>query len=237
MLMFEAFIQHLIGNRVPEYTIVLLLYLPLVASFVTFSRYVIGWKSLNIYSTILLAFALYHLSRGAAGEIDVITGFVQGGILIFFSAITALLLQMIMSEVRLHYLAKISLAMSAVTGVIFALLYLAGEVANDTFIKLNPIAILIVIIVMEVFIRSYIRKGWRKSLFLVANTVGLAYLIFFVIAQENVKNFVLAHPEVILFTVFFNIIIGRWRGLRLSEYLRFKNIHMTSFYDSEYNKE
>src|SRR3989338_1974105 len=237
MHMFETFVQHLIEARVPEYTIILLLYLPLVSLVVTFSRYIIGWKSLSIYSSILLTFALYHMSRDVSGEVFLIIGLVQGGILIFFSSLVALLLQIFLAEIRLHYLAKISIAMSFVTIVTFMLLYFASEVVNDTFIKLNPISVLIVIVVMEIFIRSYIRKGWRKSLILIANTIGLSYVMFIILAQNSFKEFVLKHPEVIIYSIVLNIIIGSWRGLRISEFLRFKDIHSTTFYDSEYPKE
>ena len=223
--MFASFIQELIWQGISEHTIAVLLFLPIVAALVTFSRYVIGWKSLNIFSTVLMTFALYELGRMSDGTISIINGFIQGTILTFFVTLTALLVQKFTKNVRLHQLSKVSMILSFTTIVILGLLYI-GTAVDFSLRPINSIAVLIIVLVVDVFIRMYIRKGWRKAIKLLANTMTLSFFIFAIIAQPSLKYFVLAHPEVVLLTLLIDVILGRWKHLRFTELIRFRNISL-----------
>jgi hypothetical protein len=41
---------------------------------------------------------------------------------------------------------------------------------------------------------------------------------------EVLTSLILAYPEIIILTLFANIYLGRWTGLRLSEMVRFQEI-------------
>jgi hypothetical protein len=233
--MFEAFVQYLINNNVPEYTILVLLYIPVVATIVTFARYIIGWTSLNIYSTILLTFALLELAHVEAGSFDIQRGLWYGALITFFISGIAYVIQNFAGSWRIHYLAKVSIITAVVTMSVFAMLYVATELQAANFMRLDPSAFLIMILMLDLFVRSYIRKGQKKALNIIAHTIGMAFVIFVLMAQPAVRTTMLKYPEIIFYTILVNIFLGQSRGLRLSEYIRFKNIKQ--YNDSERDTE
>lgn len=235
--MFEAFIQYLISNNIPEYTVLVLLYLPIVATFVTFSRYILGWKSLSIYSTVLLVFALLELAHTQGGSFDTARGLLHGSIITGFITFVALGMQSITRELRLHYLSKVSIITAVVTSVVFFMLYIATELQAANFMRLSPMSFIIMILVLDIFVKSYVRKGHKKALLFIGNTIGLAFAIFIIATQPIVRQTVLAYPEITLFTIVINIFLGRWRQLRLSEYFRFKDINIKTFDDIQHDSE
>lgn len=237
--MLAAFLDYLMASGVPEYTIVLLLYLPVVATIVTFTRYILGWKSLTIYASLLMTFAIYDLAQ-VQGEVDIVRGFAQGGSFILAASFIAYVFQNFTREIRIHYLAKVSLILTFVTATMFFLLYGLLQFNNRTFIDLSPLSVVVIILVTDIFIRGFLRKGPEKSAQLILQTVGLSYVLFFIIAQPQIKDFFLNHPEAVLYTILVNIFMGRWRGFRWSEYLRFNHIKLPDVpdtYDTDYTKE
>src|SRR3989344_4931386 len=174
MYMLATFLEYLIVSGVPEYTVVLVLFLPIVATIVTFTRYILGWKSLTIYASLLLSFALYDLSRTSNGSVDVIRGLVYGGTLILGSTFIASLFQSLAKEIRLHYLAKVSLILTCMSVAIFFLLYALIQFNERTFISLSPLAVIIIILVVDIFTRGQLRKGPEKSAYLISQTIILS---------------------------------------------------------------
>ena len=226
MYMLATFLEYLIVSGVPEYTVVLVLFLPIVATIVTFTRYILGWKSLTIYASLLLSFALYDLSRTSNGSVDVIRGLVYGGTLILGSTFIAYLFQSLAKEIRLHYLAKVSLILTCMSVAFFFLLYALIQFNERTFISLSPLAVIIIILVVDIFTRGQLRKGPEKSAYLISQTIILSFVLFLIMSVQWTKQILLSHPEIVLYTILINIFVGRWRGFRLSEYLRFKNIKL-----------
>jgi hypothetical protein len=235
--MFQAFIQYLISNNVPEYTILMLLYVPVIATLVTFARYFIGLIGLNIYSTILLTFALLELAHTEAGSFDVSRGLLYGILMTVSFSVVIAVLQKLVREFRMHYVAKVSIIMSLLSVVAFLMLYIATEFQAVNFMRLNPAAFVIMITMMDLFARTYVRKGEKKARILVANTIGLAFVIFTLMAQPFVRTGMLHYPEIVFYTIIVNIMVGQSRRLRLSEYLRFKDISIKPSNDPQHGTE
>lgn len=83
---------------------------------------------------------------------------------------------------------------------------------------------LIMSTMVEKFISIQSGKGLRRALTLVGETVLVAILCYFVAEWGWLKVVVLGHPEVILLFLVANVIMARWAGLRLMEYVRFREI-------------
>jgi len=49
-------------------------------------------------------------------------------------------------------------------------------------------------------------------------------IAYFIIGLPALGLFVQKYPLVVLFTVVINIFLGRWSGLRITEYFRFNNL-------------
>lgn len=235
--MFESLIHYLITNGVPEYTLYLLLALPLVTTLVTFSRYIIGLKSLNIYTSILMVFALMEIAHVHGTDFDIVNGLIRGLMLTAPTIILALILQKLSTQMRLHYISKVSIITTLMSMFTLGLLYIGTELNALSFILMHPMALIILIVVLDIFVKSYIRKGPIKSIKLILNTVGLAFVISMLMEQPFMRSLLFSYPEVTLYSLIVDVLLGRWTGLRLSEYLRFKDINIKSDDDTQHNPQ
>ncbi len=235
--MFEAFIQYLISNNIPEYTILILLYLPIVSTLITFSRYIMGWRSLSAYSTVLLVFALLELSHIEGGSFNVVRGLTHGSLITLSLTAIAIGFESIARDVRLHYLSKMSIITTVITTVVFFMLYVAAEIGAANFIRISPISFIIMILVLDIYVKSFIRKGYQKAISRIIKTIVLTFVIFAIVGQTIVQVTVLAYPEIALLSIIINLFLGSWRQLRLSEYIRFKDINLKQLLDDRRNSE
>jgi hypothetical protein len=69
-----------------------------------------------------------------------------------------------------------------------------------------------------------IEKGNKTAMILAVETLFISLLGFFIANWNIFIKLIILYPWIILLTVPVNILIGRWTGLRLSEYWRFKEI-------------
>jgi len=80
------------------------------------------------------------------------------------------------------------------------------------------------IILVERFINVQIEKGFSQAGLLTFETLAISVFCYFLMVSQNVQNFILNYPGVILLIILFNLVIGRWTGLRLTEHFRFRRI-------------
>jgi hypothetical protein len=52
-------------------------------------------------------------------------------------------------------------------------------------------------------------------------TLVLSIVCYLAVDRLGLQSLVLAFPEILLVAVAFDVILGKWRGLRLLEYVRF----------------
>jgi hypothetical protein len=52
-------------------------------------------------------------------------------------------------------------------------------------------------------------------------TLFLSMTCYLVVERAGLQSLVLAFPEILLGTVAVDVLLGKWRGLRLLEYVRF----------------
>jgi len=118
-----------------------------------------------------------------------------------------------------------ALLLTLVSLVAFAVLAFASQINIARIIQVGTLPILIMIVLVENFIDVQIEKGAGGSFKITMTTllmVGFCYLIMNSIA---VRTFVLNYPgPITLAVILANIILGRWTGLRLAEYYRFKEV-------------
>lgn len=205
-------VEKAVANGVSPETIVLILMFPIIATIVAFIRHVIGLRTLGIYIPTILAISFLA------------TGLEIG--LIFFISILVLgtLVRFVLIKLRLLYLPRIALILTFVSLLTFVLI-VAGSYYNIT--NLTNIAIfpmLVMIILVERFIDVQIEKGFNQASLLTIETLAISVLCYFLLVSQAAQDFVLAHPGIIFLLIVFNLIIGRWTGLRLTEYFRFQEV-------------
>jgi len=76
---------------------------------------------------------------------------------------------------------------------------------------------------VEKFIAAQIERGTRQAILLTFETLILSVVCYFVVQSLWLGNLVLTFPiPIIIICLIINFLLGKWTGLRLTEYLRFR---------------
>ncbi len=213
----------IIEKNIPESSIVLLLTLPIIASIIAVWRHIIGLRAFGIYAPILITYAFYHLSLTPGGP-DIFQGLKYGFALSITVFLSAMISHMITSKIRLHYLPKMSIIISSVAVSVFCILATAAYFNKGGFTSIDAIAILLLITVSEQFISFYIKKGKKTAFALTLSTLVISTFSYLLITWTFIKDLLFKYPLIPLATVIFNLILGKWTGIRITEYLKFRSI-------------
>jgi len=209
----SSLIQYMINQGVPQETVILLLMLPIVATVIAFARQVIGIKGFGIYTPLIISFAFLA------------TGLKYG--LAFFITILLVgtLVRFLVKRLRLLYLPRMAIVLTVVALAIL-ILFLEGAYSGRLgLIAASIFAILIMITLVEKFVAAQIQRGAREAIVLTSETLILSVISYWIISWPWLQNLVFHFPLwAILATVIINIFLGKWTGLRLSEYFRFREV-------------
>jgi len=207
-------INQMVKHGIPLQNIWILLSLMLIATVIVFTRQVIGLRALGIYTPTLLAVSF------------LMTGFLTG--IIFFTAVlfVGIIIRKFAKKLRILYMPKMAFLLIAITLAVFMILTLGAYWDKTGLFTISILPLVIMIMLTEKFLSIHFefssKDAWRITL----ETIFLAILAYFIVSWDALRLLILAYPEFILLTIPFNIILGRWSGLRLLEYFRFyKVIH------------
>jgi len=212
---YDPIITFLTDRSVPEQTVVLLLLLPVVVTSTSFFRQVIGIKAFGIYTPSIITFALL-----AFGPNGLKYGVVIFGIVIFIGMVTRYILR----RFRLLYLPRVAITLSVISFSMLGILVIGGSFNRTGLAGVSIFPLLIMITITEKFVAVQIEKGTKAALILAIETLVISMAGYALLSWGSFVSFILAYPWTILFTFPINIILGKWTGLRFSEYVRFSRI-------------
>lgn len=180
----------------------LLALLPIATAATLATRLVLGWKTIGTFAPALLALTVMQLGARGAGA----------GLLVAGGA--TLLVAPILDRLALPRATRLSVNVVAV----IAALVGTGTAAGDS----SAAPVVVIAIVMERTWDSINVSGVGSALWLYGSTVGLAFAIAAIVA--SLADRVVAAPwyASAMFGIALNVIVGSYRGLRLSEVRRFR---------------
>ncbi|MDO8240545.1 MAG: 7TM domain-containing protein [Candidatus Moranbacteria bacterium] len=207
-------IIHFFTNEgVPIETIILLLMLPIIATFIAFLRQVVGIKAFGIYTPLIITFAFLA------------TNGLRYGVAIFLAVIfIGMLMRFVMKPFRLLYLPRVAIMLTIVSLTILVMLVLGGNQRRTGLASVSIFPILIMITLVEKFVAVQIEKGNKTALILAFETLIISIFGFYIASWKPLIEILIGYPWLILLTIPMNIVIGKWTGLRISEYFRFRHI-------------
>ncbi|MCX7996988.1 MAG: hypothetical protein N2691_04555 [Patescibacteria group bacterium] len=202
-------VQHAFKVGVPANTIYLVLLLPLLATLVAFVRHVVGLPTLGLYVPIALSITL------------VSTGVTAGLILLSAIIIAATIAKLILKRVRIMQLPKVALSMFMVSLVIFLTLMMSAQAGILVVKQLSIFPILLLILLSERVVELQLERTLKETFIITGITVALGTIGYLILTNEVFQRTVLLYPELVFLLIPANILIGRYFGLRLTEYYRF----------------
>lgn len=217
----SPFISYATNQGVPLSTITLILMLPVVVTIIAFFRQVVGIKAFGIYTPAMVTFAFFTIGFEAGS-------FAKGvkyGLVFFVMAIAVgTASRYLLRNFRLLYLPRVAILITLVSFVTLGLLIFGGTQKMTGWASVSIFPILIMITLVEKFVTTQVEKGFRIATILALETLLISLICYSLITWQRMISFIQVYPWVVFFTIVINIVLGKWTGLRLSEYYRFKDV-------------
>lgn len=206
-------ITRAVKNGVPVNTVVLVLLFPLVVAMVAAARHLIGVRGAGILTPALLSVAFLA------------TGIWAGMALFIIILLVTVIGRTVLGGLKLQYLPRVSLLLWVVSAGVFMTLFGASIWNMSQLFTVGIFPILILMLLAETFIDLQAGRSGNEARALIFQTFVLAMISSIILGNEMVQRAVLLWPEIIFFGVaVFDIFMGRYTGLRLSEYLMYRGI-------------
>lgn len=207
----SSLVNTMLTKGVPSQTVILLLVLPFIAMILAFLKQVVGITTFGLYTPSIIALSFLAL------------GWKLGVFFLLFILFTGYATRAFMKRWRLLYIPKVAIILTVVS---FTLLILMGISAfyGITFSRETIFILLIMSTLTESFLALKTEEGWRSAIIGILETIAASLICVFIVQWDVFQALILAYPEIILLTVVVDIFLGRWTGLRLLEYIRFKEV-------------
>ena len=226
----NKFIEFAVLQGVPIETVTLILMLPIVVTVIAFFRQVIGIKAFGIYTPALVTFAFFGIGIDA-------DNFFKGmkyGISIFVTVIAiGPITRILLKRFRLLYLPRVAIVITIVSLSTLIILIFGGLLQRTGLASVSIFPILIMVALVEKFVSTQIEKGARTAIVLSIETLIISLFCYALVSWSELVGLVQKYPWVVLITILINIALGKWTGLRLIEYIRFKNVLKNAGYNKK----
>jgi hypothetical protein len=213
---FEYAVQYAVSAGVPANTILLVLLLPMLATMVAFVRHVIGLPTLGLYVPIALSITF------------VATGVTAGLVLLIAIIVASILAKTLFKPLKIMQLPKVALSMFLVSLVIFATLIFSAKAGILVVKQLSIFPVLLLILLSERVVELQLERSLKETVQITVVTCLLGIIGFGLLTAQFIQDTVLLYPEIVLILIPANYLIGRYFGLRLTEYYRFSPLRNAS---------
>jgi len=205
-------INYLVNNGVPINNIMLILSIPVIATILSFTRQVIGIKAFGLITPAMTALSFLVLGLSA-------------GIIVFIVVLlSGTLTRILLRKLHMLYLPRMALVLTSASLAILVMLGLGVFAGRTATLSFSIFPILILTILAEEFIAVQFTRGARAALTITAWTLALAVLCYYIVSWQLFRTLLLSYPETVLLAIPANILLGRFSGLRLIEYFRFREL-------------
>jgi len=204
-----------VAAGVPANTIVLLLLLPIVAFVIAFTRNVVGIRGFGIFLPAALSVVFV-----ATGPIVGIGLFL---VIVVVSTATRMILRRL--KIKLQYLPRMAFILWAVVLGVLGILFLVPILRFSDLANVSIFAVLFLVLLAEDFTRVQLGKSVKTALNLTFETLILSLISFLFLTFQPLQKYVLLNPEVSLLVVAVaDLLLGRYTGLRVMEFYRFRKL-------------
>lgn len=205
-------INYLVNRGVPINNIILILMIPVIATILAFARQVIGIKGFGLVTPAMTTLAFLVLG-------------LQAGLIVFVVVLLAgTFTRLLVRRFRLLYLPRMALVLTSVSLAILTMLGVGVAMGQTATLSFSIFPILILTVLAEEFIAVQFSRGLNTALRITGWTLLLVIICYYIVSWQLLRTFLLSYPEVVLLAIPINIALGRFSGLRLVEYIRFREL-------------
>ncbi len=186
---------------------------PLVALIISFARNVIGLKTFGIFMPMLISAACVY------------TGFWTGIVGFVAVLLIAYAGQVFFERHKLLKVPRLAAVITLNTIFFIMVLKLMGD---KNTLELGMITLFPVVIISFIAERlNHLSQDgkWSELLKLSLGTLFVITVCYLIFSSIMLQGFFAVYPESLLLVLALQVIIGKWTGMRISEYFRFRKIN------------
>jgi hypothetical protein len=198
--------------QVPLQAINLILVLPVIACIVVIFRNVVGIETFGTFAPVIVSLAF------------LMTGLVWGIVIFCVIVGVGVLLRGALAWFRIQLVARLAILIAVVSATMAVLTVGGAYFGIGALLNVSIFPMVIMSNVIENFTTTQVEMGTREALRLTGNTLVVCAACYLVIELGGLQSIVLAFPETLLGVIALEVLIGKWRGLRLLEYARFHDL-------------
>ncbi len=205
-------VNFMISQGIPSNTIVLLLMLPVIATIIAFLKQVVGITTFGLYTPAIITLSFLAL------------GLKFGLSILIIILVTGAILRKALGSIRLLHIPRIAIVFTISTLIILLMLAFGTYLGVSDLASIAVFPMLIITTLAEKFVSAQSGKGVYAAALLMLETTVVSLICYWVVEWQFLQNVMLSYPEVILLLILVNLGLGRWSGLRLFEYIRFREV-------------
>ncbi len=212
VFLLSKLISRFVAQGVPSNVIYLLLAFPFIVFIIAFAREALGFSAFGIYTPAMVATAFLILG-------------IEFGLMVFLIVVlVGWGVRWLVDRVELLFIPRTGLVLSTL-----ALSFLIGIGAllyfqSPATIALAIFPMLVMSTVTEKFMAAFAEEGLSHALWGVVRTVVVVVAAYYAVTWTQFANFITSTPEYVFVPLIALFILGKFTGLRLSEYFRFKTL-------------
>lgn len=214
VLFISKFINSLANKGVPTSDIYIFLLLPILLSLVAFGKHFIGISTLGSIIPVFLSILF----------IKVWVVFML--VLMILLVIVNIIVSGFLNQYTLLYSPKVAF-LTILNLVIFMLIYnIFGfqHIVNVSIPAYGVMYLALFFIIAEKLITVISSKEFREYEKSLSGTLIIAIIGFLIYHINPFMVFLTAYPEILLLLIPFNFFLGKFTGLRITEYIRFREV-------------
>ena len=175
-------------------------------------KQVVGLDTLGVYTPSMLAISFIALD-------------VWFGLFILLAIlVVSLMTRKFIKRYRMMYIPRMSIVMIVISLLILLMLLLATYFNVSNIIAISIFPMFLLINVVERFVSLVGEKDLKIASQVIFEVVVVAFIAYLLADNAYVRTVMLAFPELVFALLFVNFFLGRWKGLRIVEYIRFREV-------------
>src|SRR3989339_79143 len=217
----STLVNYFIERGVPSDSVYLILIIPFLSFIIIFFRNVVGINTFGLFTPIIVTIAFYILGLPL-------------GLMTFFLAVTvSQFIKYFSDKIEILHLSKVALNLSfiSISFLFLIALILKFNLALSLTGAIFPM--LVMTTLSEKFMEAKSETGMKSAVLGVLETLLVVMVLYYFMIWSFFDNLLISWPEIVIFPILLTLLLGKFTGLRISEYIRFRSLFLSHIGEEE----
>ena len=209
----HPFVSFLLQQGLPRETISVVVFAPFIIVLIVAARHVVGLRTHSVYTPFILTFALVQM------------GLWPGLAVLSIVVAVGAVVRMLLGFLQLLHLPRVGLVMTAVLASMLALFVAHDILGQRGLVVFTPITFFALLVLVEDSFTARLERKPMAILRYLGETLSISVAGFMLVSSQPLQALFFSMPWLPFLASFALLLfLGRWTGLRVGEYIRFRKI-------------